>query len=166
MPFEIEPLSSRHNLEGFNCGEDSMNRYLRHFAWQNNKIGLSRTFVAVEAGETQVKGFYTLSNGNVSYNVIPGPKKGWPKYPIPITLLGQLAADVSIQGQRLGETLLMDALKRALQASEQVASYAVVVDALHEKARDFYTKYGFEHLDTDLRLYLPMGTIQELGFGQ
>ena len=110
MPFEIEPLSSNHILAEFDCGEDSMNRYLRHFAWQNNKIGLSRTFVAIESGDDRVKGYYTLSNGNVTYDALPGDKKGWPKYPVPITLIGRLATDLSTRGQRLGETLLMDAL--------------------------------------------------------
>lgn len=162
MPFNIEPLSSRHNLKDFDCGEDSMNSYLRHFAWQNDKIGLSRTFVAVEGDEKHVKGYYALSSGNITYDDVPGKKKGWPRYPVPIVLIGRLAADMSIRGQRLGELLLMDALKRSAQVFNEVGCYAVVVDALNDRARDFYVKYGFMQLDKRLRLFLPMVTIQEL----
>jgi len=162
MPFNIEPLSSRHNLKDFDCGEDSMNRYLRHFAWQNDKIGLSRTFVVVEDGEKHVKGYYALSSGNITYDDVPGEKKGWPKYPVPIVLIGRFAADLRARGQRLGEMLLIDALKRSAQVSNEVGCYAVVVDALNDRARDFYLKYGFMQLDKRLRLFLLTATIKEL----
>ena len=42
------------------------------------------------------------------------------------TLLGRLAVSERFRGQGLGEMLLMDALHRALQSSEQIASAAVV----------------------------------------
>jgi hypothetical protein len=38
----------------------------------------------------------------------------------------------------MGGVLLVDALKRALQKSTQVASWAVVVDAIDEEAAEFY----------------------------
>jgi ribosomal protein S18 acetylase RimI-like enzyme len=37
----------------------------------------------------------------------------------------------------------MDALRRALEASREVASVAVVVDAKDENAASFYRRYGF-----------------------
>jgi predicted GNAT family N-acyltransferase len=74
-----------------------------------------------------------------------------------------LATDQSVRGQRLGETLLINALQRALRASEEVASYAVVVDAINEAAKAFYLKYEFiEFQDNNMRLFLPMETIATL----
>lgn len=59
--------------------------------------------------------------------------------------------------------LLVDALKRAAQASEQLGIYAVEVRALNENARRFYLKYGFTSLSEDeMHLYLPMKTIRKL----
>ena len=164
MPFDIVPLSSQHNLKDFDCGEGSMNRYLRDFALVNHKRGLNKAYVAIVPGKFDVKGYYTLSNGQVSFDDLPVKKKGWPKYPIPITLLGRLAADRNVdKAERLGETLLLSALRRSGQTSESIGSYAVVVDALNDSVKGFYKKYGFIDLDGGKRLFLPMATIAELG---
>jgi hypothetical protein len=63
----------------------------------------------------------------------------------------------------LGELMLIDALKRALDVSAQVASLAVVVEALDESALNFYIKYGFQQFNQDpMKLYLPIKSIEEL----
>jgi hypothetical protein len=57
----------------------------------------------------------------------------------------------------------MDALKRALQSSEQVGSYAVTVDAIDAEAAAFYSGYGFLPLVGQTnRFYLPMALIKRL----
>ena len=71
--------------------------------------------------------------------------------------------DTKFRGQRVGETLLMDALRRSLDLSKQVASGGVIVDAKDAAAVSFYTKYGFLVLPkVERRLFLPMGTIEQL----
>ena len=90
--------------------------------------------------------------------------KTLPRYPVvPATLLGCLAIDRQLQGRGAGEHLLMDALHRSWQASRQVASVAVVVDAKDNRAVEFYTRYDFTpfvHLPT--WLFLPMSVIEQL----
>ncbi len=67
------------------------------------------------------------------------------------------------RGQGLGARLLMDALFRSLGLSNEIASAAVIVDAKGASAIAFYKKYGFMELPkVDRRLFLPMGTIEEL----
>ena len=79
------------------------------------------------------------------------------------TILGRLAVSTDFRGQRIGETLLMDALHRCLELSRQVASAGVIVDAKDDSAVSFYKKYGFLELPTvKRRLFLPMGTIERL----
>jgi membrane carboxypeptidase/penicillin-binding protein len=57
----------------------------------------------------------------------------------------------------------MDALRRALEHSRNIASVAVVVDAIDEKARQFYQRYGFIDVPGHLnRLFIPMQTIAGL----
>jgi hypothetical protein len=47
----------------------------------------------------------------------------------------------------------------------EVASYAVVVDAIDERARSLYEHYGFcAFPDQKQRLFLPMKTIADLFF--
>jgi ribosomal protein S18 acetylase RimI-like enzyme len=57
----------------------------------------------------------------------------------------------------------MDALRRALAASREVASVAVVVDAKDDNAVSFYRRYGFVSFpDQPRRLFLPMTVIEQL----
>ena len=69
--------------------------------------------------------------------------KGLPRLDVPVVLIGKLAVDRSVQGQGLGALLLVDALRRSLQISEQVGIGAVEVDAIDDAARNFYLKFGF-----------------------
>ena len=111
-----------------------------------------------------VAGFYTLSQYAVELDVIPEEiARKLPKYShIPATLLGRLAVSTSFRGQRLGEILLLDALKRSLHGSRQLASFAVMVDAKDDSAMAFYKKYGFLELPKVAnRLFLPMGMIEK-----
>jgi len=53
--------------------------------------------------------------------------------------------------------LLIDAIKRTLWVSDEIAIYAMVVDAINEKAASFYQQYGFSSLSSEShRLYLPL----------
>ena len=90
--------------------------------------------------------------------------KRLPRYPLlPATLLGHLAVHRSCQGKGLGELLIINALKRALNVTSQVASLAVVAEALDGMAVNFYQKYGFQRFKQyPMKLYLPMKTIEEL----
>lgn len=163
-PVRIEHLTKEHDRTAFDCGEESLNNYLRRLALQNDTRRVGRTFVAVEAGEKRVLGYYTLATGRVAIEHLPDNRRLPPHLPVPVVLLGRLAVDRSRQGAGLGKTLLLHALWRAQQIGTQAGVYAVEVDALHEKAKAFYTKYGFVPLlDDPLHLYLPMRTIEALG---
>ena len=63
----------------------------------------------------------------------------------------------------MGELLLVDALRRALEMSSEIASAAVVVDAKDDNAHKFYQDFGFIPFpDSKKRLFLPMLTIEKL----
>lgn len=90
--------------------------------------------------------------------------KNLPRYPLlPATFLGRLAVDNSQKGKRFGELILVDALKKSLDATTQVASVAVIAEALDEEALSFYIKYGFQQFRQEpMKLYLPMKSVEEL----
>lgn len=164
MTFAIEHLTKDHDRALFDCGELSLNNYLQRLALQNDTRRLGRTFVAVEQGQKRVLGYYTLASGRVDFQAVPDSKKLPPNLPVPVVLLGRLAVDLSTQGTGLGSTLLLHALWRCQQLGEYTGVYAVEVDALHERAKAFYEKFGFVALlDNPLHLYLPMKTIEALG---
>jgi len=74
-----------------------------------------------------------------------------------------LAVDVKFQGKGLGETLLVEALRKAATASSSVGVYAIDVIALHDRAKSFYLRYGFvEMLDQPLHLFLSIAAARAL----
>ena len=160
----IQPLSRTHDRNDFDCGEESLNRFLRALARQDADRDLGVTFVAVaEAGDTKILGYYTLAMSEVERLIVP-QKNLPPERPVPVALLGRLAVDRRAQGHGLGERLLFDALQRAQQASSHMGAFAVVVDALNEDAQRFYARYGFQPLSDDpLHLYLSLKEIRKMG---
>jgi predicted GNAT family N-acyltransferase len=83
---------------------------------------------------------------------------------VPATLIGRLARSNAVNyGFRLGPMLLMDALHRSFIHSQEIASWAVLVDAKDEKARNFYQEFGFIDIPrVPNRLFLPTGTIAKM----
>jgi GNAT superfamily N-acetyltransferase len=159
----IERLTKEHEKADFDCGEASLNNFLQRLALQNDSRGVGRTFVAVEEGKKRIRGYYTLAAGKIDFATFPESKKLPPNLPVPVILLGRLAVDLSTQGTGLGSTLLLHALWRCQQLAAHAGVHAVEVDALHEKAKAFYQKFGFVALfDDPLHLYLPMKTIEAL----
>ncbi|MFO0799465.1 MAG: GNAT family N-acetyltransferase [Gemmataceae bacterium] len=160
--WNVVPLERDHDRAAFSCGQPSLDRFLKESARQNQEKGVSRTFVLLRDEEPRVYGYHTLSAGEVHKDDLP-PKlaKKLPKYPVPVAVLGRLAVDVSVQRQEHGRRLLTDALRRILSAADVVGIFAVVVDAIDDRAAAFYARFGFEPIpDAPSRLLLPLGVIR------
>lgn len=166
MAFIFEPLErKKHNRGAFKCGQDDLDRYLHSQATQDIKKRVATVFVLVDHPSSNVLAYYTLSSYSIELAELDHAlAKSLPKYPLlPATLLGRLAVDINHQGKGLGEVVLVDALKRSLAATVQVASTAVVVDALDQRAASFYQKYGFQQFEQrPLKLYLPMQSVAQM----
>ena len=151
----VEPLRADHLLDDFDCGNESLNHWLKKYAFTNQASESARTYVV--SREKSVVGYYALAAGSVRRAKAP-PRiaKAQPE-PIPILLLARLAIDKSCQGKGLGAALLKDALLRVEQAADIVGIRAVLLHASDEAARRFYKKYGFEESPVDeLHLMLLM----------
>ena len=162
----VELLGSNHDRSGFDCGVQVLNSYLHQYARQDLERGIATPYVLVPStNPTEIAGFYTLTATAVKLTELPSETvKKLPKYPlVPATLLGRLAISVKYRGKGLGEYLLIDALKRSLEASRVVGSAAVIVDAKDSSGVRFYERYGFKLLpEQNLRLFIAMKTIEKL----
>lgn len=160
----LEPIRRDHVRDAFDCGNAGLNDFLRKFARQSEDLGVARTFAATRPKDPRVRGYYTLRTGQVEVKDWPAAEtKRFPRYPVPVIHLARLAVDRSVQGQGLGEILLLDALEKALVVSRNVAAFAVEVTAIDDSARGFYLKYGFKELVEDRRhLYLSMRMVERL----
>jgi predicted GNAT family N-acyltransferase len=159
----IEPLGKPHDRGPFACGAEPLDRYLKQQARQDVDKRVAAAFVLLASGSPQVLGYYTLSASVVSADELPADlARKVPRYPqLPVVLLGRLAVDNRLKGQKLGEFLLMDALRRCLEAAAQIGAMAIVVDAKDEGA--FYKHFGFTALqEQPARLFLAMKVVADL----
>ena len=163
MPVLIERLAAHHVRAGFDCGEGSLNNFLLRQAGQLQRRGFGRTYVALADDGTTVTGFVSVSAGQVATRELPEGLK-LPHYPASMLRVGRLAVDVRHQGLGIGQDLLAFALQLALEFSQQVGLYAVLVEAKDNKAKGFYTGLGFiETSDDPLCLFLPIATLAKAG---
>ncbi len=150
--------------DNFDCGVPELNEYLKKYARQNQRKGIAKTWVAIpQDGDGQVAGYYAIGMAELERESLPeNYKKGLPRYPLPVMRIGKLAVNQSMQGRRLGETLLIDAFNRVIRLSEDIGVLGVIVDALNEQAKGFYLQYGFIPLEGDeLALFIPITRILE-----
>jgi GNAT superfamily N-acetyltransferase len=163
----FEPLDKKkHDRAAFSCEQESLDRYLKEHATQEIKKRVAAVYVLTPDGKT-IAGYYTLSQyaieaGELSPELVQ--QLHLPKYDkLPATLLGRLARSKEFKGRGLGELLLMGALKRAREHSRNIASVAVVADAIDENARAFYRRYGFIDIpNRPNRLFISMKTVAQL----
>ena len=64
--------------------------------------------------------------------------------PVPVMVLARLAVDHRAQGIKLGASLLQDAVNPAVAVPQNAGVRALLVHALHERAKQFYEHYGFQ----------------------
>ena len=161
----LSPLGPQHDRSTFTCGIDSLDGYLRERARQDARKRIAAPFVLTAGDDPKVIGYYTLSAISIVLADLPKDiARRLPRYPVvPATLLGRLAVDSNYCGKGLGEYLLMDALYRARRHSVEIASFAVVVDAVNADCENFYVRYEFQPFPNQTgRLFLPMRKIQQV----
>ena len=155
------PLTGSHEVSEFNCGNDVLNEWLIKRSLKNQNSGASRTFVICQ--NNRVIGYYALASGSVERMATPKSIARNMPEPIPVMVLGRLAIDARMQGQRLGSALLKDALLRTLSVSKNVGIRAILVHAISEDAKRFYLSYGFQVSPIDpMTLMLPVRHIERL----
>ncbi len=138
-----QPLGTHHRLTEFDCGEPSLDDWLRRRALTNHLSGASRTFVVADLDDV-VLGYYALAAGALAHEVATSAVRRNMPDPLPVMVLARLAVDRRAQGGRVGSALLQDAVLRSQGVARNAGVRALLVHALHERARQFYAHYGFQ----------------------
>jgi GNAT superfamily N-acetyltransferase len=158
-----EPFDrKRHRVDTFTCGQETLDRWLRAYASQSQRRDAARTFVTAQP-DGKVAGYYTLVAAQVEHEeATAAVRQGLSAhFPIPVALLARLAVATPHQGAGLGRSLLLDALRRVLRASDELAVRAVTVDAIDGRATSFYCTFGFEPSDlTPTTLMVPLKVVR------
>jgi predicted N-acetyltransferase YhbS len=153
----VEALTAAYHLDDFDCGIESLNRWLCQSARVAAASGTAATYVLCR-GE-RVVGYYALAMSAVEHERAASRlRRGMPD-PVPVVLLARLALDRSEHGHSLGGHLLLDALSRSVRGGREFGARAVVVDAISDDAANFYRHFNFRDLD-DRRLWRRLADIE------
>lgn len=158
----IAKLAVGHEVDGFDCGKEELNRFLKRFALAGQQANSAQTYVAARG--KRVVGYYSLAVGGVEHEAAPERvSKGLARHMIPVMVLARLAIDRREQGQGLGKGLLKDALRRTAAAADIAGIRAVFVTAKDDDARRFYEHYDFDPSPADPHeLFLVMKDLRRL----
>lgn len=154
-PYATTSIEAADSNTGFSCGKHALDDYFARHAVANDQAGIGRAYVLRRQESDppelpSVLGFYTLSMAVAeSKDISQFMRKRLPRYPMPVALIGRLAVDQRAQGRRVGEKLLIDALRRVVDAADLVGCVGVIVDAKDENAERFYAKYDFVSIVSD-----------------
>ena len=141
-PFVSESLQPAHEVSSFACGKPELDHWLKHSALHAQSNRTARTFVW-HRGDGIVRAYFSLAATVARREDLPKRVgRGSPDV-MPAVLLARLALETSLHGQRLGASLLVDALQRVVAATGSVAARMLIVDAIDEEAATFYERHGF-----------------------
>lgn len=158
--FESARLEDDHTLEGFDCGKESLNTWLVKHARRAHCRGVANVYVWTPLGELKVCAYFAICPTEVvrEDDGVSGSMSGGYSR-IPGYLIARLAFDAALHGQRYGEQLLLDALGKAVAASEIGGGRLIVVDAIDDEAQAFYQHYHFVPVgNRERRLVMKVST--------
>jgi GNAT superfamily N-acetyltransferase len=158
--FESARLKDNHILDGFDCGKELLNAWLVEQARRSDTSGVTHVYVWTPLGEAKVCAYFAICPTEVlrKEDGLSGSLAGGYSR-IPGYLIARLALDTSLWGTGYGEHLLLDALGKAVAASEIGGVRLIVVDALDVEAQRFYEHFDFVPVkNRERRLVMKVST--------
>lgn len=162
---KIELLGKSHNLEGFDCGSEPLNAFLKQTARQHAERGISRTFVLVDQDAVAPKpilGFFSLNICQIKSETLPPQEANKLPRDVSGMRLGRLAVAQTYQRQGIEKKLVVAAMAKFIEIFNTAGGIGLFVDAKDQEAKNYYEQFGFIALPSNgLQLFLSARTIQE-----
>ena len=165
-------LTQNHPIKPFDCGDQSLNKFLFKEAKLSQTKLLSITYLL--ENETDTIAFFSLSNDKIGINEFGGTnlqklrkklgkpiEKTYKSYPS--VKIGRLAVNVKYERKNVG-TSLLDYLKVLFVTENRTGCAFITVDA-YGQSLGFYEKNGFDYLtknDENLATRLLFYDLQQL----
>ena len=135
-------LSVEHKADEFDCGDETLDDWLKRYAPRNQREGSSRIWIVTY--NTRVVAYYASSTAVIARAEATRRAARNQPDPLPAMLLGRLAVDRRHQGHGLGAALLKHFLLKVLEVAEHTGVRVALVHAKNDTAASFYRHYGFE----------------------
>lgn len=161
--WHIEKLdATRHDRQGFDCGNKALTDWLKEHANQSDKKNVTLTRVLRKDDDPSVLGYYSHLSYQLHGEELAQAFGSKVRYPIPCVLLARLARCERVRGEGAGELLLAHALRSCIRVSDEIGLQFVVVHAIDDRAVSFYERYGFDRFkDHERHLLMPIKTIRK-----
>ena len=160
-----------HDREGFSCGVAQIDNFLALNAKKQQNAEMVRVRVLLRENDNKVLGFHVLNAHSLDAGEAPAAlAKRAPRHArVPVAYLSMIGIDLSVQGQSLGEMLLMDALQQISRAAAHIGTAAAVLDITNdgdasafEKRARYYQRFGFQHFsEQPNRMFLPVNVLRQ-----
>lgn len=155
-------LDRSYDRASFDCGDDTVTRFLKQSALQDHERDLSRTTIFFHDDEPhKIVGYHTLLISHVEQKDIPGDKPRI-KRELPVVLLGQLGVDLRFQRKGVGDMLLIDAQERIAEISQKIGVRSLALDARNEELADWYERRDFVRYAGSLRMFKSIDSIRRI----
>ncbi|HUY01541.1 MAG TPA: hypothetical protein VMV49_18400 [Candidatus Deferrimicrobium sp.] len=135
------------NFEGFACGNDEIDDFLKNKARINDKTKFSKIYTFTSIEDDKIIAYFTLSVSQINI----GDARIFGKNNVLAILLGQLGVDNKYKGRNLGKKMIGLAVEKAYQASKIVANRLLLVETPIVN-REYYLhkiNMGFELIKYD-----------------
>lgn len=144
-----ELLTENHDLSDFDCGRPELNDWLVKKALKSQQRNNAKVYIVTDSNTAKVIGYYAIAMGSVQREgAIAALRRNSPN-PIPMIVLARLAVNDSHHGKGIGVGLLKDCVKRSVHAMNVVGGAGILVHAIDDSAKDFYTRFGFKESTYD-----------------
>jgi len=162
---KIELLAKTHDRDGFDCGSEPLNLYLKLTARQHAERGISRTFVLVNeaaAAPKPIIGFFSVNICQIKSESLTAQEAKKLPRDVAGVRLGRLAVAKTYQRQGIGKILLVAAMGKFIKIFNTAGGIGLFVDAKDQETKRYYDQFGFIAMPSnELELFLPVKTIQE-----
>lgn len=152
-PFISETLGDQHSLDEFESDRPELDAWLKREARRAQSRGMARVTVWCHADSTVVIAYYAITPTQVAPDGLARSVRAGYSGPIPGYLIAKLALSRNLAGQGLGGQLLLDALETISDAADIAGGRLIVVDAIDQRAFDFYRYFGFTQVGNSMRLF-------------
>lgn len=137
-------LTETHDLSDFDCGRKELNDWLVKKALKSQQRNKAKVYIVTDPNTAKVIGYYAVAMGSVQREAAIAALRRNSPNPIPMIVLARLAVNDSHHGKGIGVGLLKDCVKRSVHAMNVVGGPGILVHAIDDSAKKFYTRFGFK----------------------
>lgn len=137
---EPRRLEKADDRSAFSSGAAELDTWFQRFAWENQRANNAVTYVTLL--DTCIVGYYSLAAAGISRDDVPSDFAKNRPSDIPCILLARLAVHQRGQGRGVGSALLLDAIRRAISASDALGAAALLIHCRDQPARQFYLHHA------------------------